>query len=297
MDFRLKVFHTVASRLSFTKAASELFISQPAVSKHIKELEQELNSKLFERKGNTITLTAAGIILKDNTLPIFEIYRTVETQIAALSGQIMGLLRIGASTTVAQYVLPKMLAGFRRRYPTVTLQVKEANTEEIENEILNKGIDVAIIEGHTKRAEISYTPFLKDELVLVCSSHNPLTKKMIITKEQVLQQKFVLREEGSGTLDVIKQSLKQIKITLADIEPEIRLNSSESIKSYITHSDCIGVLSVHAIHNELKNNTLTILDIEGLSMQRYFKIVTLQGKPDILAEKFIKYALSNQKTT
>lgn len=294
MDFRLKVFHAVASRLSFTKAASELFISQPAVSKHIKELEEEVGTKLFDRDGNTITLTPAGAVYRDTTLPIFDIYRNVETEIAALSGEMSGTLRIGASTTVSQYILPEMLSLFKKRYPLINLEVKEGNTEDIENELLKKNIDIAIIEGHTKRTEISYVPLLKDELVLVCNSRNTLARKTILTRADLLQQKFVLREEGSGTLDVIRYALKQVSISLSDLPVEIRLNSTESIKSYINHSQCVGLLSVHALRNELKNNELAIVDVEGLSIPRFFHIITLHGKSSVLTERFINFALSKK---
>lgn len=294
MDFRLKVFHAVASRLSFTKAASELFISQPAVSKHIKELEEEVGTKLFDRDGNTITLTPAGAVYRDTTLPIFDIYRNVETEIAALSGEMSGTLRIGASTTVSQYILPEMLSLFKKRYPLINLEVKEGNTEDIENELLKKNIDIAIIEGHTKRTEISYVPLLKDELVLVCNSRNTLARKTILTRADLLQQKFVLREEGSGTLDVIRYALKQVSISLSDLPVEIRLNSTESIKSYINHSQCVGLLSVHALRNELKNKELAIVDVEGLSIPRFFHIITLHGKSSVLTERFINFALSKK---
>ena len=294
MDFRLKVFHAVASRLSFTKAASELFISQPAVSKHIKELEEEVGTKLFDRDGNTITLTPAGAVYRDTTLPIFDIYRNVETEIAALSGEMSGTLRIGASTTVSQYILPEMLSLFKKRYPLINLEVKEGNTEDIENELLKKNIDIAIIEGHTKRTEISYVPLLKDELVLVCNSRNTLARKTILTRADLLQQKFVLREEGSGTLDVIRYALKQVSISLSDLPVEIRLNSTESIKSYINHSQCVGLLSVHALRNELKNKELAIVDVEGLSIARFFHIITLHGKSSVLTERFINFALSKK---
>lgn len=294
MDFRLKVFHTVASRLSFTKAASELFVSQPAVSKHIKELEEEVGAKLFDRDGNTITLTPAGAVFRDTTLPIFDIYRNVETEIAALSGEMSGTLRIGASTTVSQYILPEMLSLFKKRYPLINLEVKEGNTEDIENELLKKSIDIAIIEGHTRRTEISYTPLLKDELVLVCNSRNALVRKTILTRADLLQQKFVLREEGSGTLDVIRYALKQVSISLSDLQVEIRLNSTESIKSYLNHSQCVGLLSVHALHHELKNNELAIVDVEGVSMPRFFHIITLHGKSSVLTERFINFAISRK---
>lgn len=288
MDFRLKVFYTVALRLNFTKAATELYISQPAVSKHIQELEETCKTKLFERNGSKIALTPAGEILLKHTKNILEIYREIDFDMSTFVSQRKGLLRLGASTTIAQYIISPVLARFHQKQEDIKVRLLNGNTEQIENALINKEIEVGIVEGQSKNQSIKYIPFLKDELVLVCNTKNPLLKQNEISLEDLKTMKFVSREPGSGTLEVIEYALKQVDIKLNDLQIEMQLGSTESIKSYLLNSDCFAFMSIHAVDKELKNNELIVLDVEKLSIERYFYIITLLGKPDALSELFIQ---------
>lgn len=288
MDFRLKVFFTVANRLSFTKAAAELFITQPAVSKHIQELEEQYKIKLFERNGSKISLTNAGKVLLKHTKSIFDIYREIDFDMSALTNQRQGLLRLGASTTISQYIIPPLLARFHQKLQGIKVSLLNGNTEQIESALLNKEIEIGIVEGQSKNQSIKYTEFLKDELVLVCNSRNPLVIKEEITQDDLKSMQFVMREQGSGTLEVIEHSLKPFNIKLSQLTVEMQLGSTESIKSYLMNSDCVAFISIHAVEKELKNNELAILDIKNLIIERFFYIITLQGKTDALSELFIK---------
>lgn len=288
MDFRLKVFYTVATRLSFTKASVALFITQPAVSKHIQELEESYKIKLFDRTGSKISLTPAGEKLLKHTKSIFEIYREIDFDMGALINEQRGILRIGASTTISQYIIPPILARFHQEMQGINVNLRNGNTEQIESALLNKEIEIGIVEGQSKNKAIKYTPFLKDELVLVCSSTNTFVNKEEITKQDLLELRFLLREQGSGTLEVIEHALKPLKIKISDLTVEMQLGSTESIKSYLMNSNCVAFISIHAIQNELKNNELVLLDVDNLTMERYFYIISLQGKTDALSDLFIK---------
>lgn len=288
MDFRLKVFFTVANRLSFTKAATELFITQPAISKHIQELEEQYKIKLFDRNGSKISLTKAGELLLKHTKNIFEIYREIDFDLSTLINQQQGMLRLGASTTISQYIIPPLLARFHQKMQDIKVTLLNGNTEQIENALLNKEIEIGIVEGQSKNQSSKYTKFLKDELVLVCNSKNPLVSKEEITKEDLKTMRFLMREQGSGTLEVIEYALKPFEIKLSQLTIEMQLGSTESIKSYLMNSDCVAFISIHAINKELKNNELTIIDVKNLLIERFFYIITLQGKTDSLSELFIK---------
>ncbi|SNR43089.1 LysR family transcriptional regulator [Flavobacterium sp. ov086] len=288
MDFRLKVFYTVALRLNFTKAATELYISQPAVSKHIQELEETYKTKLFERNGSKIALTPAGEILLRHTKNIFEIYREIDFDMSSFMNERQGLLRLGASTTIAQYLISPVLARFHQKQKDIKVNLLNGNTEQIENALINKEIEIGIVEGQSKNQSIKYIPFLKDELVLVCNTKNPLVKKNEISLEDLKTMKFITRERGSGTLEVIEFALKQIGFRITDLQIEMQLGSTESIKSYLLNSDCFAFMSIHAVDKELKNNELMVLDVENLSVERYFYIITLLGKSDSLSELFIQ---------
>ena len=288
MDFRLKVFYTVANRLSFTKASNELFITQPAVSKHIQELEEYYKIKLFNRNSSKITLTVAGEVLLKHTKNIFEVYRDIDFDMSTLISQRSGLLRIGASTTISQYIIPPLLARFHQKLQNIKVSLLNGNTEQIENALLQQEIEIGIVEGQSKNKSIKYTEFLKDELVLVCKSSNPLVNLNEITQEALKKMRFLMREQGSGTLEVIEFALKPFNIKVSELQIEMQLGSTESIKSYLMNSDCVAFISIHAIQKELQNNELAILDITDLTIERFFYIITLQGKTDSLSDLFIQ---------
>ncbi|MBN8837657.1 MAG: LysR family transcriptional regulator [Sphingobacteriia bacterium] len=292
-DFRLKVFHTVAKRLNFTKAADELFITQPAVTKHIQEIEAFYKCKLFERNGTKIQLTHAGNTLLKYTDDIFNIYRDIEFDLAALNENVKGTIKLGASTTVAQYVLPGYLALFKEKFQDIHIELTEGNTEYIENLLTENKIDLGIVEGQSKRQHIKYTQLIKDEIVLCTNVANTAIKKSALTLSELQKLPLVVREQGSGSLEVVVAALKKENIKFSNLNVEITLESSESIKSYLIHSKSFAFLSVHSVFKELKNNELRIVDIKELNIERYFYLITQQGGTNHLKELFLKFMQNN----
>lgn len=288
-DFRLKVFYTVAKRLNFTKAAEELFITQPAVTKHIQEIEIFYQCKLFERNGTKIKLAKAGEILLKHAEKIFTIYDDIAFDLATLNENVKGSIKLGASTTVAQYVLPQYLALFKQKFPDIHIELTDGNTEYIENLLTDNKIDFGIVEGQSKRQHIKYTPFIKDEIVLCTSTENPDIKKSVITLNELQKLPLIIREQGSGSLEVITASLKKKNIKLSQLNVAMTLKSSESIKSYLSHSATFAFLSVHSIFKELKNYDLKIVDIQDLDIERYFYFITQQGDSHYLKDLFFKF--------
>lgn len=292
-DFRLKVFNTVARRLSFTKAAEELHITQPAVTKHIKELENQFDLALFDRRGNKVQLSPAGEVLLKHTEEIKEIYRQIEFDLNQLNQTFKGVLHIGSSTSITQYILPPLLARFHKIHQEVKVELFSGNSEQIEQALLDKKIEVGVIEGKSKRREIHYTPFLKDEIVLVCSSKNTLAKKDEILPEELKKIPLLLREPGSGTLEVTADALKQKGIGLAELQVEMQLGSTEAIKSYLQHSDCMAFVSLHAILKELESGILKIIEIKKLPIHRDFYFITPQGPEGGLPSLIIQFLIRN----
>ncbi|MBK0382522.1 LysR family transcriptional regulator [Pedobacter sp. SD-b] len=292
-DFRLKVFHTVAKRLNFTKAAKELFISQPAVTKHIQELEAGFKLQLFERNGNRINLTPAGDVLLSYTERIFELYRNLEFEMNILAEKHSGILRIGASSTISQYIIPPILADFHHKFKDVKVQLISGNTEQIEKALLHKEIELGIVEGHNKNVQINYQEFLKDELVLTVNAKDETLKKDTLKIEDLKNYPLLIRETGSGTLEVIEHALNKHHIKMDDLNIEMQLGSIESIKSYLAHSSCIAFISIHAIIKELKNNELKIIDIKNFIIKRPFYFIEPQGQINSLATVFKKFALTH----
>lgn len=291
-DFRLKVFQSVARHLSFTKASQELFVSQPAITKHIHELEAAYGSPLFERKGSRISLTDAGRLLLKHCEQILDEYNKLEFEMNLLHDDFVGELRLGASTTIAQYVLPPVLACFIKRYPHVKISLLNGNSREVEKALQEHRIDLGLVEGVSRLPNLKYTTFLQDELVAVVPSNSKLAKQEEIKPKQLLQIPMVLREYGSGTLDVIEQSLSKYHIRLSDLHILMYLGSTESIKLFLLNADCMGIVSIRSIQEELKAGKLQVIEIEGMRMMRELDFVQLQGAEGGLARLFMQFAQS-----
>ena len=290
MDFRLEVFEKVAQRLSFSRAAEELSISQPAVSKHIKNLEKQYNTKLFHRSGSGIKLTRAGEILLKYTKQIKALYERLEFDLNTLNLKHKGKISIGASTTITQYILPQILASFHQKFPDLRVNLINGNTEQIERALSNQQIDLGIIEGQSLRNEFRYIKFLRDEIVLTARASHPLVRKGTVNLQELKNLPLAMREPGSGTREVILHKLKEKSISLSDLNIEIELGSTEAIKNYILHSDALALISIHSILKELKRNELAIIDINDMEINRYFHFILPKGQPKPTTELFITYA-------
>jgi DNA-binding transcriptional LysR family regulator len=289
MDFKLKVFKNVAERLSFTKAAEDLFITQPAVTKNIKNLEQEFNVKLFTRKGNKIELTEVGKVVLKYAKLIENNYNILQFEVNAINSKNKGEIVIGASTTISQYVLPKILAIFHSNFKDLRIRLLNGNTEQIEDALLNNKVNFGIIEGLSKKKDIHYQRFLDDEIVLVVNNSHKLAARSSISIDEMSSLPLVIREKGSGTREVIEHSLKRMSYRLEDFNVEIELGSTEAIKSYILNSDAFALLSINSIHYELKRNELALIDIEDFEIKRDFNFIFQEGSHHPIVDLFMDF--------
>jgi len=290
-DFRLQVFYSVATLGSFTKAAEALYITQPAVTKHIRELETQWGLPLFERKGQTIRLTEAGEVVRQYAERIFDAYRGIEFDLGTLKQQLSGRLRLGASTTIAQYVLPPTLAQFNRRFPDVRVSLINENSGIVEGAVLAREIDLGLVENSSRNKALRYTPFMDDELVLVTSTHHGLYKKVPLSLKTLTGLPLVLREKGSGTLEVLEKFLRAQGYTLRDLDVKLYLGTSEGIKSYLYASNCCSILSIKTVAPEVAAGRLRVLDIEDCRLTRQLSFVHLQGQAEPLPALFMQFAL------
>ncbi len=296
-DFRLKVFYSVAKNQSFTKAATELFVTQPAVTKHVKLLEEHLGVRLFERKGNFIVMTAAGEVLYKYASEIFHLYQEALFELGAMKNQHQGSLRLGASTTIAQYIISPVLASYHEKFPNVQLGLINGNTEQIEHAVISKQIELGIVEGKKHQTGLKYLDFAQDELVAVVHTKSKLAKHDLIQLSDLQSISMVLRERGSGTLEVIESALKEKGVKITNLKIVMHLGSTESIKSFLLHSNTLSFLSVKAIEKELLRGELKMISIENFKIKRTFSFIHLQGQPDGISETFMRFALRqyNQK--
>lgn len=288
-DFRLKVFKTVADRLSFTKAAAELLISQPAVTKHISELEKQIGLPLFIRKGGMVSLTRHGKLMLDFANRILVLYGNLNDAFADDGQAPAGEIRIGASTTIAQYVLPGTLAAFKRRFPEVCIIMSTGNTAAIEDMVANGRIDLGIIEGKASSHALHYEMFMQDELVLITSATNSAFRRNEIETEELRTLPLVIRESGSGTLDVLEDALNEKGIDLNSLNIEMRLGSTESIKRYLMNSGTFAFLSIQSVTDELFHNKLRVIETSGMDIHRQFNFVSAHGQYGRLAGLFKQF--------
>ncbi len=294
-DFRLKVFLCVARNLSFTKASRELFITQPAITKHIQELESLYKTRLFERLGNKISLTPAGELLLEHSERILDDYKRLDYEMHLLHNECSGELRLGASTTISQYVLPPFLARFIEKFPHVSLSLLNGNSRDVENALLEHRIDLGLVEGIIRLPNLKYSTFQKDELVAVVHTRSKLAKLDEISVYDLYNIPLVLRERGSGTLDVLETSLLAHNIRLSDLNVRMYLGSTESIKLFLENSECMGLVSVRSIARELAAGLFKVIDIRYLEMQREFSFARLQGEESGLSQVFMQFAAHYNK--
>jgi LysR family transcriptional regulator, transcriptional activator of the cysJI operon len=283
-NFRLRVFRAVADEMSFRKAAEVLHLSQPAVSQHIHALEEEAEVQLFDRArgeghGSQISLTEAGRVLLGYANTAAETMVEARRALAALNHEVVGELRLGASTTVAQYVLPRILGAFLRQYPQVKLSLVSGNTERIVESVAEKKVALGIIEGPAMRRDVKTERMVKDEMVLIVSPTHTLAlrKGAVITPAELAKLPLLLRERGSGSRRVVERALKKVGIPLRSLGVAMELDSTEAIISGVEAELGVGFVSRWAVGKVLRLGTVRVVAVEGLEIVRDFSFVRLAG--------------------
>jgi len=292
-DFRLKIFRTVAEKLSFTSAAETLFLTQPAVTLQIKSLEEELGVKLFDRTGGKVRLTEAGAVLLGFAERIAEIYLEAETAIGSLIGEERGKLAIGASTTIAQYVLPRLIGQFLSRHPRLEFSMISANTENIVKALDERLITLGLVEGPIARKDLKTDSFFEDEIVVIAAANHELAigGSSMITISSLAQAPLIMREHGSGTRRVVEDALKKCGLRLSDLKIIMELDSTEAIKTAVEADLGIGFVSRWGLKRETDLGTLKIVNIESLKIKRQFQFVYPRTPPiEGTANKFLRFA-------
>jgi DNA-binding transcriptional LysR family regulator len=290
-DRRLKVFLSVAKCLSFTKAAESLHMTQPAVTFHVRQLEEDFNARLFDRAHNKVTLTPTGEKVAEFAEKIFGIYAEMESSVRELTGEISGVLTIGASTTIAEYMLPALLGEFKTQHPEISLRLKVSNTEGIVAMVEDNVIDLGVVEAPVANRNLIVEVCHEDDLVVVASPDHELVKRGLKVKpEDIKQYSFVSREEGSGTRDVILQYLIKEGINPHDMDICLELGSPEALKGAVEAGLGISIISRSTISKELKLNTLVALQLDP-PLSRPFSFVRQRQKFRVtVMEELLEFA-------
>lgn len=276
-DRRLQVFHTVARLLSFTKAAETLHMTQPAVTFQVRQLEEHFNTRLFDRTHNRISLTDAGRIVYHSAERIFELYAEMENAVREITGEISGALTIGASTTIAEYMLPTLLGDFKERYPDVTIHLKVANTEGIVSMVESNAIDLGVVEAPVANRNLVVEACRQDQLVAIVPPDHALAGLKEIGIARLLEYPFICREEGSGTREVISDYLQLQPSCGSALKIAMELGSPEAIKGAVEAGMGVSVVSRTTIQKELKLGTLVALQLDP-PLNRPFSFVHQKQK-------------------
>jgi len=288
-DRRLKVFHTVAKLLNFTKAADALHMTQPAVTFQIRQLEEYFNTRLFDRTHNRVSLTEAGQRVYSFSGRIFELYDEMEHAIREMTGDVSGIVTLGASTTIAEYMLPFLLGDFKAKNPEVNIRLKVSNTDGIVSMVENNVIDLGIVEASVSNKNLQVEVCRMDQLVAIMPPGHELAGCETVTGQQMTSHPFICREEGSGTREVIAEYLLDNNIKE---EPNVclELGSPESIKSAVEAGMGISIMSQSTVQKEIKLNTLVAIPLEP-ALERPFSFVHQRHKFKVRAmEELLDFA-------
>jgi DNA-binding transcriptional LysR family regulator len=289
-DNRLKAFCLVVEMRSFSKAGEAIFVTQSAMSHLIKNLEDEIGVKLINRSGKKVIPTPAGWLFYNQSKKILEAYKTLGNDINKLIKEIKGPINLGASTTVAKYLLPQVLYDFSKRYPEVQINLTVSNTEAIINELQQGNIDLGIVEGNIKNKGIALEEIADDEIVLIASDENPLAKKGHITQQDFLFQPFIMPQAGSGLREFIEDFLQTLKMELKDIKVSMTLGDSELIVQMVQSGLGISFVSKWTVFRPIKEGTIKVLKLPGKSLYRKFYIACPDKEPSTMVTKtFFKF--------
>jgi DNA-binding transcriptional LysR family regulator len=294
-DRRLQVFYAVGKQLSFTKAAEQLFMTQPAVTFQVKQLEENFNTRLFERSHGKIALTPAGKLVMDYAGKILGLSEEMEKRVAELSGAMGGPLLLGASTTIAEFILPQILGEFKARYPHVHAHLTVANSESIVNRVADHGLDLGLIESPTHLPTVHIEVVCDDELVLICAPGHKFGKLKSIMPRQIVGEPYVSREVGSGTRDFADNYLRECKVAPEDLNIVMELGSPEAIKGVVETGLGVSIVSRATVAKELKLRALVAVPLEPRLIRTLSLVYPREKFRSKLLTTFVEFATSRMK--
>ena len=268
--YRLKIFLAVARRLSYSRAAEDLFISQPAVSRHVASLETELGVQLLGQSGNRAFLTEMGRLVLGYAQRLFDVEEELSTALVEAANLGRGRLRLGASSTPGVYLLPPIVAAFQERYPGIEVSLLVANSQEVETQVLSGELDLGFV-GMGFQPGLQVLPYALDRLLVVAAPSHPLVSEAAIPIERLRLERFLLREQGSGTRKVLEEALERHGFRPGRV---MELAGCEAVKRGAMAGMGIAAVSGYSVEMELRQGLLGIITVEGLRLERQISIIS-----------------------
>ena len=287
---RLQVFHAVAKHLSFTKAAEALFMTQPAVTFQIKQLEEHFNTRLFDRSQGRITLTSAGALALEYAERILALSAEVDARMKELGGQLAGPLLIGASMTVGEYVLPQLIGQFKARFPAVVPTLFVGNSEAVQDRVAERTLDLGFIEGDSHRSTLLSEVCCEDELQVVCAPSHPLAKQAFALPAMLTQHAYVGREAGSGTRAVIDHYLEKAGVPPESLNVVVELGSPEALKGLVATGLGFAIMSRVIAAKEVQLGELVQVPLRPALMRNFSVVYPKERFHSKLVASFLEFA-------
>ena len=289
-DRRLQVFHAVAKHLSFTKAAEALFMTQPAVTFQIRQLEEHFDTRLFDRAHGRIALTAAGQVALEYAEKILGMSAELDTRLKEMSGQVAGPLLIGASTTIAEFMLPQVLGEFKSRYPGVVPRLFVANSEAVQARIAERTLDLGFIEGESHLPSLVTDTCSEDELQVVCAPSHPLAKAGAVAPKALTEHAYISREPGSGTREVIDHYLQKAGVSPDALQVVMELGSPEALKGLAATGLGFAIMSRATVAKETQLGQLVRIPLAPRLTRRLSVVYPKERFHSRLVNSFVQFA-------
>lgn len=289
-DRRLQVFHAVAKQRSFTRAAESLFMTQPAVTFQIRQLEEQYATRLFERRTGDVALTPAGELVLSYAERILALSDELDTRLAELSGEVRGQLLIGASTTLGETLLPQLLGEFDALYPQVRARLIVANSEMVASRVAERTLDVGLIDAESKLATLTTTACGADELMVICAPDHPLAAMSRVAPRSLVDYEYISREPGSGTRECIVAYFRDNRLTADSLKTQMELGSPEALKRVVASGLGFGIVSRDACDKERQLGTLVAIPLNPALRRSFFLVQPADRFRSRLVTTFIEFA-------
>jgi len=289
-DRRLQVFHAVAKHLSFTKAAEALFMTQPAVTSQIRQLEEHFGARLFDRAQGGILLTDAGTIAFAYAERLLALSAELDTRLKELDGQVAGPLLIGASTTIAEFLLPQILGEFKARHPAIVPRLFVANSEAVQGRTADRSLDLGFIEGDSHLPSLVTDFCCEDELRVTCAPSHPLARLQCVTPESLTQHAYASREMGSGTREVIDHYLQKAGVAPDMLQVVMELGSPEALKGLVATGVAFAIMSRVTVVQQIRLGDLVQVPLAPRLIRNLAVVYPKERFQSRLVNGFVQFA-------
>ncbi len=298
IEFRhLETFCRVADLKSFSKAADDLFLTQPTVSGHILSLEQSLSLRLFDRASREVRLTRSGEIFQQYASKILSLRKDLLNALTEFSVGIRGQLSLGTSTIPGEYLLPRLISEFKKEHPSFVISLKIADTKEVVDYVLQDQVEIGITGAKLKHPSLHYEKYEEDEIIIVAPSDHPLARKKRVILDELLKEPWIIREEGSGTRIAVENVLRKKGRSFRQFNLAIEMGSTSSVKEGVRAKLGLAFISERAAEGEIRQGIFSRIDVEGIEpIVRQIYIVSHRRRTlSPMGKEFLRFLKSKKE--